>query len=82
MDFKILFSEVNADALLMSWIEIRKNPKRLLNISLEEDDNYHKLGEVHDILTFVKAFPTHRVKFETAVNSLVIFENVSVNFTI
>lgn len=78
IDFEILFPEVDANALMSVWPTIREKPKTQLNVSIDSIDDYHKQDELHDLLTFVKAFPNHRTKFENAVKSFMIFSNVCV----
>lgn len=76
INFTMLFHEVDANSMLSPWSTIRKKPRDLLKVSLEGNDKYHMSDDVHDLLMFLKVFPTHRVKFESAVNSLMIFSNV------
>lgn len=77
LDFGILFCDADENALKSAWPTIREKPKELLGVCIDQKDDYHKLEDLHYVLTFLKAFLTHRTKFENAVNSMIIFSTVS-----
>lgn len=77
-DFEILYSEVDANALTTSWPQIHKKPHEVYKIELDKNiPFYHIQQERHDFLTYLMAVPTNRTKFENAVKSMFIFEDVS-----
>lgn len=73
-----MYSEIDDDALKMKWPSIESKPLQLYNIYLDRNVNsYHVDKTVHNFLSFLKLFPTHKVKFEASVHALIIFSHVS-----
>lgn len=73
-DFKLLFPELDS-SLLDKWPTIRHKPKRL-NVSFDPIAAYSLSDDLYDVLLYLKAFSTHRTKFENAVNALVLISTV------
>lgn len=72
-----MFQDINPDALFEKWGNIKKKPIDLHRIQLDRKVNeYHRDETVHNILTFIKMFPTHKYKFERSVTSLIVFSEV------
>lgn len=72
-----MFEDIDPDALFKKWPSIEKKPIDLHRIQLDRRVNeYHRDGTVHNMLTFIKMFPTHRYKFERSVESLIVFSEV------
>lgn len=68
---------VDHDALLNKWEHIEKKPFEIYRISLNRQmEAYHRDDILHNMLTFVKLFPTHRYNFERSVDSLIVFSDV------
>lgn len=73
-----MFQDVDPDALFQVWESIRKKPIDLHRIQLDRNVNeYHRDETVHNILTYLKMFPTHRYNFERSVTSLIVFSEVN-----
>lgn len=76
-DFKFMFKSADHDALIKMWPQIEKKPLEQFRITLDrQTDAYHRDNVMHNMLTFVKLFPTHKCKFERSVNSLIVFCDV------
>lgn len=73
-----MFADSDHDALIKKWPSIEKKPFEMFQVNLDRSSNkYHRDPILHNMLTFVKLFPTHRYKFERAVDSLIVFSDVS-----
>lgn len=75
-----MFADIDHDALIKKWDDVGKKPHGIFGIVLDRKvDSYHRDATLHDLLTFVKLFPVHKMKFERSVNALITFSDVSVN---
>lgn len=60
------------------WPTIESKPKTSFNTFLDaEAKAYHEDTDVYSFLSFLKLLPTHKATFETAVNALIQFCDVS-----
>lgn len=76
-DFKFMFKTTDHDALIRMWPQIEKKPYEKFRITLDRQmDAYHRDVVLHNMLTFVKLFQTHKYKFERSVDSLIVFSDV------
>lgn len=81
-DFKYMFQDIDYQALEKKWDGIQKKPFEIHRIILDRSvDAYHRDDSVHNFLTFLKLFPTHKCKFECSVQSLIVFSGVRIRFT-
>lgn len=79
-DFRYMFADNDHEALIKMWSNIAKKPFQIFRIALDRKvDSYHRDATLHDLLTFVKLFPVHKMKFERSVNALITFSDVSIN---
>lgn len=59
------------------WARIELKPLQLFNCYLDRDvAAYHEDQNVHNFLAFIKLLPTHKIKFESAVEALITFCDV------
>lgn len=73
-----MFKANDQDALIKIWPSIEKKPFEKHQIILDRQvDAYHRDELLHNMLTFVKLFSTHKYKFERSVGSLIVFCDVS-----
>lgn len=78
-DFVMLFPDVDHQSLITKWPLIKEVPMQK-GISIDRNvDAYHFDMDIYDLLLLVKMIPTHKVKFEDAVRSLILFSDVSGN---
>lgn len=74
-----MFADIDYAALINMWGNIGKKPHDIFHITLDRKvDSYHRDATLHDLLTFVKLFPVHKMKFERSVNALITFSDVSI----
>lgn len=74
-----MFPDIEHEALVKKWTNIEKKPYEIFRITLDRKVNsYHRDATLHDLLTFVKLFPVHKMKFERSVNALITFNDVRV----
>lgn len=72
-----MYTDIDHDALVKKWSVIANKPFELFQTVLDRKvDAYHRDDILHNILTFIKLFPTHRYKFERSVNAFIIFSEV------
>lgn len=77
-----MFQDIDYQALEKKWDGIQKKPFEIHRIILDRSvDAYHRDDSVHNFLTFLKLFPTHKCKFECSVQSLIVFSGVRIRFT-
>lgn len=75
-----MFPDIDHGALIKTWGNIEKKPYEIFRVTLDRKvDSYHHDAILHDLLTFVKLFPVHKMKFERSVNALITFSDVSKN---
>lgn len=76
-----MFKTIDHDALIKIWPNIEKKPFEQFQITLDRQlDAYHRDEVLHNMLTFVKLFPTHKYKFERSVESLIVFCDVILTY--
>lgn len=73
-DFGYMYEDKDPDILIKKWKHIEKKPFELFKIVLDRNTNtYHRDAELHNFLTFLKAFPSHKSSFKKSCDSLILF---------
>lgn len=73
-----MFEDIDSKRLIETWKSIEKKPFEMFQIRLDRRiDAYHRDDDLHNMLTFVKLFSTHKYRFERSVGSLIVFSDVS-----
>lgn len=76
-DYEYMFEDKDPNALTEKWKSIEKKPFEKNQITLDRTvAAYHRDNTLHNFLTFVKFFSTHKKKFDDSVNHLIIFSEV------
>lgn len=76
-DFKVLFPEIDENALLNAWETIKKKPHELFQVKLDEKEGiFHTDVDVHNFFGFMKLFQPHKIKLITAIKSFLVYSEV------
>lgn len=72
-----MFADINSNALVECWPNIRDIPRSKFQVDVSEDVG-HSVGDadVLDFLNLLKFVPSRRVKMENAIKSLIVFVEV------
>lgn len=74
-----MFENTESVQLIVKWPKVQKIP--YIDYEIRIDGSVHpiinKSNDVLDFLSFFKLIPTHRVKFQNAVDSFIVFSEVS-----
>lgn len=74
-----MFDHVDDKALQDMWGQIERRPFERHRITLDRTvAAYHRDDAMHNVLTYLKLFPTHKNKFETSVQAMLTFCDVIV----
>lgn len=72
-----MFPNNNQNALIEGWKAIENKPSEIHKIEIKENNPmYHRDLNVHRFFLFLKMLPCHKVKFENAANSFMVFSEV------
>lgn len=72
-----MYPDITASALLDVWKEIELKPAEKFKIELKDNAPiFNKDLDVHRFFLFIKMLPCHRIKFESAVKSFMVFSEV------
>lgn len=76
VDFRNLFESVDENAFKNTWATIEIKPLQF-QISVETNINlFHQDKDIYNFLSFVKLFPSHKYKFDQALEALISFCDV------
>lgn len=71
-----MFKNINPNSLTTKWNTLDKNIHERLKVFLDRRvDHHHHNADVATVLKFLKSFPVHRLKFERAVDSFIVFSD-------
>lgn len=77
-----MYGAVFADKLFEMWPGMKRFPftEKDIRIDLNKHTICSKDDNIHDFFTYIKLISTHRVNFDNAVKSFVIYSDVSIRF--
>lgn len=78
-DFDIMLPEINSNALLDKWTHMKENIIKL-SAPIFDSDFDEIDPDINDLLALYKRLQPKRIDFRNAVNSLIIFNQVTAGF--
>lgn len=73
-----MYTNVHENALIDGWKKIETKPSEIYKIEIKDNKPmYNRDMNVHRFLLFLKMIPCHKVKFENAANSFMVFSEVT-----
>lgn len=72
-----MFPSVNQNAFIDGWKKIETKPSEIYKIEIKDNNPmFNRDIDLHRFFLYLKMLPCHKIKFENAVKSFMVFSEV------